>query len=115
MSDPIRRALRTWLQVFSGLLIASPAFQALNSGELDVVGLKKLALAAFGATVTSLISFGQNALEDKTGTAFLIQKATPDPEPTQNPETVLGTPAALERPKRKVRVIHRVKPPSRRT
>ncbi len=96
MSDPIRRALRSFVQSFTAVLLVSPAFQALTAGDADLSALKRILVAVIGAGVTALLSFAQNALEDSTGRAFLISKATADPEPTAGtgalqPEPVVGT------------------------
>lgn len=100
MNDPIRRALRSFIQGFIAILIVSPAYQALAAGTVDLSALRRVLVAATGAGATAVLSFAQNYLEDSTGKAFGVSKATADPEPTAGtgalqpnpePDPVLGT------------------------
>ena len=73
MTDPTRRAIRTFLQAFVGTLIASGVLQGVaESGDLpsgDAV--QRVLVSAAAAGIIALLSWAQNTLEDRTGTAFL--------------------------------------------
>lgn len=80
MSDAVRRAIRTFLQGFVGILaiLAIPALNiiitSVGSGEgfdLDVDFWRGIAVAALAGGVIALISWGQNVLEDRAGKAPL--------------------------------------------
>lgn len=83
LPDPIRRALRTFFQAFTAAIAFSGVLSAIaTSGVVDWAVLKKVGISAAFSGLVALVSFIQNALEDKTGRSFLVAKATPDPEPT---------------------------------
>lgn len=81
MSDPIRRAIRTFLQGFVGVLalVAVPALSnivssVVNGGNDVMIDLniwKNIGIAAIAGGVIALVSFVQNALEDRSGKALL--------------------------------------------
>ena len=65
MNDAARRALRTFIQAFLGVLLTSGVLSAMTThGIVDWTVLKKVFLAAFAAGITALLSWAQNALED---------------------------------------------------
>ena len=81
MTDALKRALRTFLQAFLGVF-ATLAIPTLNgvitsAGDangyvnIDVTLLGNAAIAGIVAGVIALISWAQNALEQKTGTDVL--------------------------------------------
>lgn len=83
-SDAIRRAARTFLQGTIGVLVllAIPVLnqliQSVASGgdvTIDLDLWQSIAIAAVAGGVIALISFLQNSLEDRTGSAgFLVRK-----------------------------------------
>lgn len=91
LSDPIRRALRTFLDAALGTfltLITLPQFVT-TVGDQPVPKLSALASLLVATAMSGLIAvlnFAKNYLEDSTGKAFLVPKANPDPEPTQPPK-----------------------------
>ncbi len=75
MSDALRRASRTFLQAFLGTLIASGGFSAAQSeGVVDWSALTKVGISATVAGIIALVSWAQNALEDKTGQSIAVRK-----------------------------------------
>ncbi len=73
-------ALRTYLQGFLGIFIGLWTASGIGVGDNlagidDLATLGKLALAAAIAAVPAVLSFLQNALENKTGAALLIPRA----------------------------------------
>lgn len=89
MNDAVRRAVRTFLQGFVGVLalIAIPALNDLvtavgNGGdvELDVNLWQGIVIAAIAGGVIALVSWAQNELENKTSVpAVLKEKPVNDP------------------------------------
>ena len=84
MSDAIRRAIRTFLQAFVGTLatLAIPALtdlvRAIANAEpyqIDFAFWQGVGIAATLAGIIALISWAQNALEDKTPAVPAILKA----------------------------------------
>lgn len=82
MNDALRRAYRTFLQGFVGVLalIGIPALtnlvQSVASGselDIDVNVWQGIVVAAIAGGLIALISFGQNALEDKTGKTLVAK------------------------------------------
>jgi len=81
MSDPIRRAIRTFLQGFVGVLalvavpllsnIVSSVVNGGNDVMIDLNIWKNIGIAAIAGGVIALVSFVQNALEDRSGKALL--------------------------------------------
>ena len=80
MSDTGKRAVRTFAQGFLGVLavLALPVLNDLISsaaggGEVtvDVDVWRKILIAGIAGGVIALISFGQNAFEQKTGKDIL--------------------------------------------
>lgn len=73
--DSFRRALRTFLQAFIGVLLSSGILSAF--GEASVVdwsGLKKVGLSALGAGIVALLTWLMNFLEDKNVIPEVIKK-----------------------------------------
>lgn len=67
MPDPIRRALRTFVQAFLGSLLTSGVLSAAaTDGVVDWSALKKAGIAAAAAAVIALFTLAQNLLEDTT-------------------------------------------------
>ena len=85
--DAVRRAIRTFLQAFIGLLLASLAGEHLAPNTVptwDVVQ-RLLIASAFGATI-ALLAWLQNYLEDNTNFPALLKAppsagANPEPKP----------------------------------
>jgi hypothetical protein len=82
MSDAIRRALRTFLQAFVGtfVLVAVPwatnivtAIVNAKPYELNFDVLQSAGLAAVFAGAIALVSWVQNALEDRTAMPAIIK------------------------------------------
>ena len=83
-SDAIRRAARTFVQGTIGVLVllAIPVLNQLiqsvaSGGEvtIDLDLWQSIGIAAIAGGVIALISFLQNALEDRTGSeGFLVRK-----------------------------------------
>jgi hypothetical protein len=80
MNDAVKRAVRTFAQGFVGtlVLLAVPVLNNLvqavaGGGEvtLDVSAWQSIGIAAVAGGMIALVSWAQNALEDKTGTAVL--------------------------------------------
>ena len=77
MRDTIIRTLRTFLQGFIGTLallavpVLNTIIQTVAGGgtvEIDLNVWQSVGFAAVAGGVIALIAFGQNALEEKTGT-----------------------------------------------
>jgi hypothetical protein len=75
MTDAVRRAIRTFIQAFVGtfVLVGFPVLQnimdATNGGDepiFDVNVWKRVLVACVISGVIALVSYVQNALEDKT-------------------------------------------------
>lgn len=67
MNDALRRSLRTFVQVFIGVIISSGILStASESGVVDWSAVKKVFVAALSAGVTSILTFVMNWLEDNT-------------------------------------------------
>jgi hypothetical protein len=74
LSDPVRRALRTGIQVFVGVFlvgllgwiqnVAAWASSTDDSAFPSVSPLGKLAVAALSAAATAMVAYTQNAMED---------------------------------------------------
>lgn len=74
MSDAVRRAIRTFLQAFVGVLVSSGVLSAVGeAGVVDWSALKKVGLSALGAGVVALFTFIQNALEDEGSVPALLK------------------------------------------
>jgi len=66
MSDAGRRALRTFIQSFLGVLLTSGILSAITTtGVVDWTVLKKVFLSGIAAGITAVLSWAQNALEDR--------------------------------------------------
>lgn len=66
LPDSVRRALRTFLQAFVGILVTSGALSAITTeGVVDWAVLKKAAISAFAAGVVAVLTYVQNAAEDR--------------------------------------------------
>lgn len=65
MTDPIRRALRTFVQAFLGSLITSGVLSAVAAdGVVDWSAVQKAAVAALAAAAVAVVTLVQNLLED---------------------------------------------------
>jgi ABC-type multidrug transport system fused ATPase/permease subunit len=65
MTDALRRAIRTFVQTFLGVVISSGILSAAaTDGVVDWSGAKKVAVSAMSAAVVAVLTFVQNALED---------------------------------------------------
>lgn len=75
MSDPIRRAARTFLQAFLGSVITSGILSTISeTAVVDWSGLKKVGIAAASGGLIALISLVQNALEDSNVIPEVVKK-----------------------------------------
>ena len=75
MTDPVRRALRTFVQTLIGTVITSGVLSAAEeSGVVDWSSFKKVGVSALAAAVVALLSFTQNALEDREAIPKLLGK-----------------------------------------
>jgi hypothetical protein len=92
MTDAAKRALRTFIQGFLGVLalIAVPALndlvQAVAGGgevEIDVNVWRGILLAAVAGGIIALISWAQNTLENTTSMLALLKDQTPAPTAPQ--------------------------------
>jgi hypothetical protein len=92
MSDSLRRAIRTFVQAFTGVLAlqAGAIIVQVNEGSWvpDIDWMKRVLLSALAAGVISLISFAQNWAEDNTSMPALLkspassgENPVPDPAP----------------------------------
>lgn len=95
MTDALRRAIRTFVQTFLGSIATSGVLSAAaTEGVVDWSVLKKVLMAAVASGAVALVSFVQNALEDK-GTIPALLKAPasdgvdPVPEPAPRPNRPL--------------------------
>lgn len=76
MTEPIRRAIRTWLQAFLGTIVTSGILSAMETtGVVDWSSVRKVLVAAVAAGVIAVITWAQNALEDASGRAILKGEA----------------------------------------
>ena len=84
-TDPIRRAARTFLQAFIGTLalLAIPALsdlvRSISSSEpyqINFAFWQGVVIAACLSGLIALISFAQNAFEDKTGVEIIGKTAS---------------------------------------
>lgn len=81
MNDAVVRAIRTFVQGFIGVLalVAIPVLSnivasVVNGGDAVMIDLnlwKNIAIAAIAGGMIALVSFVQNALEDKSGKTLL--------------------------------------------
>lgn len=98
--DAVRRALRTFIQSWSGIFLGLWVTSGVGVEKLADVGdltvIAKLAFSAAISTIPAMVSLLQNTYEDKTGRALLVKKANPDPEPTQPPIGGAVVPDVLE-------------------
>jgi hypothetical protein len=77
MSDAARRALRTFVQAVTGILLGQAVILMtdLDDGELDWNLWKRVLISALAAGVIALISWAQNWAED-AGAIPSVLKAT---------------------------------------
>lgn len=74
MTDPVRRAIRGWLQTFLGSLITSGVLSSFEAeGVVDWAILKKALISAIVAGVVAVITLVQNLLEDTTSFPALLK------------------------------------------
>jgi hypothetical protein len=89
LPDAARRAIRTFVQAFTGVIVVQAAAIAVNAqqGEyvLDVDWLKRVGISALAAGVIALVTWVHNWAEDNTNLPAVL-KATPSSG--QNPATV---------------------------
>lgn len=87
LPDSVRRAIRTFLQAFTGVVIAQAGAILLdvNKGEWvpDVDWLKRLAISATAAGVIAVVTFVHNWSEDHTPMPALLKAP---PSSGQNPQ-----------------------------
>ena len=97
MTDPVRRALRTFVQAFLGSVLTSGVLSAASeTGVVDWSALKKAGIAALAGAVVALLTFAQNVLEDSTRfPAILKAPASEGENPVPNPEGGQITPGVL--------------------
>lgn len=75
MSDAVRRAIRTFIQAFLGVLVTSGIFSAAaEDGVVDWSGLKKVGISAAAAAVVAVVTYIQNALEDSGTVPALLKE-----------------------------------------
>lgn len=83
MNDPLRRAIRTFLQSWSGTFLGLWALSGIGAdgdlaGLADIPTIGRIGLAAAIGSVPALVALVQNLLEDHT-TMPAILKAPPSP------------------------------------
>lgn len=91
MTDPVRRAVRTFAQAFLGSLLTSGVLSAASTdGVVDWSALKKAGIAAIAGAVVAFLTFVQNVLEDNTSMPALLkapasegENPVPDPTPAK--------------------------------
>lgn len=77
MPDPVRRAIRTYIQAFLGSILTSGVMSSVSTdGVVDWSVLRKAGVAAAAAGIVALITFIQNVLEDTTSFPAVL-KAPP--------------------------------------
>lgn len=88
MSDPLRRALRTFVQAFLGSILTSGVLSATaTDGVVDWSALEKAGVAALAAGFVAVLTFVQNLFEDKAlMPAFLKAPPSPGAHPIPDPE-----------------------------
>jgi hypothetical protein len=75
VTDSLRRALRTFLQAFVGVLLSSGILSALGEeAVVDWSNLKKVGLSAVGAGIIASLSWLMNYLEDNKVIPEVIPK-----------------------------------------
>lgn len=86
LPDSVRRAIRTFIQAFIGVLLVQVATLTadLDDGEIDWNLWKRVALTAVAAGFVAFVTWLQNFLEDNTSMPAVL-KATPSSG--QNPVT----------------------------
>jgi hypothetical protein len=88
LPDAARRAIRTFLQAFLGVILAQIGAIAISAqkGEyvLDIEWLKRIGVSAFAAGVIAVLSFLQNYLEDNTNFPAVLKSSASS---GQNPVT----------------------------
>lgn len=76
MSDAVRRAIRTFVQAFTGSILTNGVLSAMaTNGVVDWTLLEKAGVSALVAAVIALLTFLQNWAEDR-GTIPSILKAS---------------------------------------
>ena len=74
MSDPVRRAIRTWIQSFVGGFLSTGALSAVQvSGVVDWSILLKAVVSAIAASIISLLTLVMNLVEDHTRMPALLK------------------------------------------
>lgn len=88
MPDSLRRAIRTFVQAFTGVIIAQSGAILLDAQKgayvLDIEWLKRLAVSAAVAGVIALVTYVHNLAEDKTAFPAVLKSV---PSSGQNPVT----------------------------
>jgi hypothetical protein len=97
MSDALRRAVRSFVQSFVGVLIASGVLSAASeNGVVDWSAAKKAAMSAVAAGFVAVLTYVQNALEDNTSMpAVLKAPASEGENPVPGPEAGDISPVTL--------------------
>lgn len=73
--DAIRRAVRTFLQAFIGVLLGSGILSAMGeTGVVDWSSVKKIGLSALAAGIVAIITWLQNFLEDENVIPTVLPK-----------------------------------------
>jgi hypothetical protein len=74
MPDALRRAVRSFVQSFVGVLIASGVLSAASeNGVVDWSAAKKAAMSAVAAGFVAVLTYVQNALEDNTSMPAVLK------------------------------------------
>jgi hypothetical protein len=89
LPDSVRRAIRTFIQAFIGVILTQAVAIAIDAqkGEyvLDIEWIKRVGISALVAGVIALLTFIQNALEDNTSMPAVLKASASS---GQNPVTV---------------------------
>jgi hypothetical protein len=83
LNDAVRRALRTFVQAFTGSILTSGVLGAVADGAaVDLSIFQKTGVSALAAGVIALLTYVQNALEDNGAIpAVLKAQASSGAEP----------------------------------
>lgn len=94
MPDALRRAIRTFVQAFTGVILAQVGgiLLDINQGTWipDLQWLQRIGLSATIAGVIALVTFAQNWAEDNVAAVPAVLKSTPssgENPVTQDPPT----------------------------
>lgn len=77
MTDPVRRAIRTWVQSFFGAFLGTGVLSMISAeGVVDWSVLVKAVVSAFAASLIALITLVMNLLEDHNAIPKLLKGPT---------------------------------------